>query len=67
MEVDDEGLYWETGDEKVLLSQFEKYNHALSVIEAALQDFKAIRGETVQSLTERLERLLVRKLNGDKC
>jgi hypothetical protein len=67
VEVDDEGLYWETGDEKVLLSQFEKYNHALSVIEAALQDFKAIPGETVQSLAERLERLLVRKLNGDKC
>jgi len=67
LQVDDEGLYWETGDEKVLLSQFEKYNHALSVIEAALLDFKAIPGESAQSLAERLEQLLEKKLNGDKC
>ena len=66
LQVEDEGLYWETGDEKILLSQFEKYNHALSVIEAALLDFKAIPGETAQSLAERLEQLLVKKLNGDK-
>jgi hypothetical protein len=66
LQVDDEGLYWETGDKKVLLSQFDKYNHALSVIEAALLDFKAIPGESAQSLAERLDQLLVKKLKGDK-
>jgi len=67
LQVDDEGLYWETGDEKVLLSQFAKYNHALSVIKAALLNFKSIPGESAQSLANRLEQLLVKKLNGDKC
>ena len=67
LQVDDEGLYWETGDEKVLLSQFDKYNHALSVIKAALLNFKSIPGESAQSLANRLEQLLVKKLNGDKC
>jgi hypothetical protein len=67
LQVEDEGLYWETGDEKLLLSQFAKYNHALSLIKAALLDFKSIPGESAQSLADRIEQLLVKKLNGDKC
>ena len=64
LEVDDEGLYWESEDEKTLLSQFAKYNFTLKMLTEALSDFKAIPGETLNSLAERLEELLRKRLSG---
>ncbi len=62
IEVYDEGLYWGTWDKKILLEQFAKYNYALNVVTAALDEMKKIPGETVQSLAERREEQLKKKL-----
>jgi hypothetical protein len=62
LEVDDEGQYWETQDEKILLSQFAKYNFALKMVTEALSDFKSSPGETASSLADRLEEFLRKKL-----
>lgn len=63
LEVDDEGLYWETEDEKTLLSQFAKYNFVLKMVREALSDFNAKPGETADSLADRLEELLRKRFN----
>ena len=60
----DEGNYWETGDEKILLDQFKKYNAAMDIICEVLKDLPAVTGETAQSLVDRLERLLKEKFGG---
>lgn len=60
----DEGLYWETNDEKVLQDQFGAYNSALDIISEALQNMPDVPGETMESLTDRIERLLREKLGG---
>jgi hypothetical protein len=52
LKIIDEGMYWETKDEKVLQRQFERYDLAMEIIEAALQDIKIFPGETAQSLSE---------------
>jgi DNA helicase HerA-like ATPase len=62
----DEGYYWETDDEKILLEQFEKYNAAIDIFCEALKGLPAIPGETAESLGDRLERLLREKLGGKK-
>lgn len=62
--VQDEGLYWETGNDAVLLDQFHKYNRALKALKEALSDMKATPGESTPSLADRLEQLLRDKLSG---
>lgn len=64
--VHDEGLYWETGDEALLMDQFRKYNLALEALTEALSDLRIIQGESPGSLADRLEHLLQKKLSGDK-
>jgi hypothetical protein len=65
LEVDDEGLYWSTQDEKILLSQFAKYDFALKMVTEALSDFKGIPGEATSLLADRLEEFLRKKLEGN--
>ena len=60
----DEGLYWETNDEKVLEDQFNTYNSTLDIISDALQNMRDVPGESLESLGERIERLLREKLGG---
>jgi len=60
----DEGYYWETDDEKVLLQQFEKYNFAIDNFCEALKDLPFVPGETAESIAEKLERLLREKFGG---
>ena len=62
--LEDEGLYWETNDEKVLEKQFGRYNSALDIISEALQNMHNIPGESLESLADRIERLLREKLGG---
>jgi hypothetical protein len=62
----DEGYYWETGDEKILLEQFGKFNAAIDIFCDALKDLPAMPGETAESLGDRLERLLREKFGGKK-
>jgi len=64
--VSDEGMFWETGDEKILSDQFEKYNSMLDMVSSALSDFKAKQGETAESIADRIEKLLLNKLGKEK-
>ncbi|CAN5423911.1 hypothetical protein BH10BAC2_BH10BAC2_18800 [soil metagenome] len=65
-ELEDEGLYWNVWDEKILQQQFDKYNYALNIVTSALENFQSIPGETVLSLAERLEQWLKERLGNDK-
>ncbi len=57
-ELFDEGGYWESDDEGVLKKQFDRYNFLLDAVCEGLQNFKAVPGETPESLGNRLERFL---------
>jgi hypothetical protein len=66
LEVEDEGQYWETGDETLLRSQFHKYNQVLEALTDALSELPALPDESVESLAGRLERLLKEKFGGQQ-
>jgi hypothetical protein len=63
--VFDEGYYLETGDEKVFLKQFTRYEAALDSFTDLLKGMKSVPGETAESLADRLERIFKEKLGGD--
>ena len=63
-ELSDEGMYWETMDEKILLAQFAKYEFLLNAVTAALSEMKVSPGETSASLADRIEKMLEDKLKG---
>lgn len=62
--LEDEGKYWETGDENILLEQFEKYNFYLRKISDILINIKSVPGETPESLAGRIEKILKEKFRG---
>ncbi|MEO6948536.1 MAG: hypothetical protein ABI123_02815 [Ginsengibacter sp.] len=62
--LNDEGYYWETGDENLLLEQFEKYEAAIDTFCEAIENLPSISGETHESLADRIERILREKLGG---
>lgn len=64
--LSDEGYFWETSDEKVLLDQFKNYNTAIDIFCEALESLPAVPGENAESLVDRLERLLREKFGGKK-
>ena len=64
-ELNDEGYYWEKWDEKVLLSQFARYNFILEKVSAALADVKLATGESVESLADRIEDILKKKFGNE--
>ena len=57
-ELNDEGMYWETMDEKVFLKQFARYEFLLDAVAEALTGMKTVPGETPLSLADRIEKLL---------
>ena len=57
-ELNDEGMYWETMDEKVFLKQFARYEFLLDAVADALTGMKTVPGETSLSLADRIEKLL---------
>lgn len=63
--LDDEGNYWETGDENVLRQQFGRYEAAMDIFCASLEDLPTKPGETPTSLVERLESHLREKFGGE--
>lgn len=65
-EMMDEGMYWETNDEKILRSQFDKYEFALNAFTTALSEMKAIPGESAISLADRIEEMIKKKLSNDE-
>jgi hypothetical protein len=65
-ELSDEGLYWETKDIEVLKSQFARYDFIVNSMRDALKEFKALPGETAESLADRLEELLKNKFGSNE-
>ena len=63
--MSDEGEYWETRDEKILLQQFARYNFLLDKLTTGLKNFKAAPGETASSLADRLEEYLKKKFDDE--
>ena len=63
--LDDEGYYWEKWDEKVLLSQFARYNFILDKLSSALACVKLAPGESVESLADRIEDIIKKKFGGE--
>jgi hypothetical protein len=63
--LNDEGNYWETGDEEILRQQFSRYEAARDIVRDTLNDLSVNPGETTESLTDRLERLLREKFGGE--
>ncbi|HEY5391911.1 MAG TPA: hypothetical protein VIJ57_07345, partial [Hanamia sp.] len=63
--LNDEGNYWETGDEKILCQQFSRYEAAMDILCDTLEGLSAKPGETAESLVDRLERLLREKFGGE--
>jgi len=55
--MNDEGLYWETNDEKTLLDQFERYNFVLDSFAGALSNVETRPGETADSLADKIEKV----------
>ncbi len=64
--LSDEGYYWETGNEKILLDQFKNCDAAIDSFCEALEGLSAVPGETAESLGDRLEKLLREKFGGKK-
>lgn len=64
-ELNDEGYYWEKGDEKILLSQFARYNFILDKVASALANVKLASGESVESLADRIEDIIKKKFGGE--
>jgi len=64
-ELNDEGKYWETGDEKILLNQFKNYNAAIDSFCKIIEELPAVPGETAASLCDRLENILKEKFGED--
>lgn len=57
-ELTDEGQYWETNDEMTLKKQFDRYESILNMFAAALENMDRIPGETEDSLTDRIQKML---------
>ena len=62
--LQDEGLYWETNDEKVLQEQFTRYSIALKTVSEVLSGMQKIPDESADSLADRIEKVLREKLGG---
>jgi len=60
-ELDDEGYYWETNDEKILFQRFDEYNQAISAVKEVLIEMHHIPGENAESLVNRIEDVLKKK------
>lgn len=61
LEVNDEGRYWETGDEEVLKEQFRKNTALLDSFSLAFDNVPREPNESFQSYFERILKLIARK------
>ncbi len=59
--LSDEGYYWETGDEKILLNQFKKFDTAIDSFRKALENLPYVPGELPESIADKLEKILKEK------
>lgn len=63
-EMMDESGYWETGDEKIMEDQFDRYNTLLGMVSSVLKNFNKKEGESETATAERLQKLLQEKFKG---
>lgn len=61
--VNDEGQYWETGDEKLLQETFERYTDLLNSVSTALEIFPVGDGESIENYLERVLKQVHSKKN----
>lgn len=61
-ELDDEGAYWQSGDENILAKKFALYDSLLNKVQTALSDFKTEPGITKEELVKKLEEYLKKRL-----
>ena len=59
-ELNDEGYYWGTEDEKILLQRFTHYNNILNAVKDVLTGMPYQSGEDVNSLANRIEEAIKR-------
>ncbi len=64
-EMFDEGGYWESGDEKLLQANFNKYNDLLNTFSLALENEPKQSGESFEDYFERLLIKIQEKRNND--
>jgi hypothetical protein len=62
----DEGEYWETMDENKLLGRFTTYETAINRLAEALGQIEPVENEPVESMADRIERMLKEKLCNNK-
>jgi hypothetical protein len=60
-QLTDEGNYWETGDEKILLDTFKKYTDLLNSVSDALDTFPVNSEETMDDYFLRLLEYIQKK------
>ena len=65
-EMEDEGFYWETNDEKILVERFNQYNYLLHAVGEALTSISYKPGEAADSLADRIEEILKKKLGNQE-
>ncbi len=64
--VSDEGEYWETGDEKVLKENFDRYTRVIDQFSLALDTLPIEKGESLEGYFERLIKIIHSKGIGRK-
>ena len=65
-EMDDEGFYWKTNDEKILVERFNHYNFLLNAVGEALSGVPHETGETASSLADKIEEILKKKFGKEE-
>jgi hypothetical protein len=63
LEVFDEGSYWETEDKKLLQEKIDFLNDKINMIADLLSEIKTDGNETEESIADKIEELLKKKLD----
>lgn len=58
LQVSDEGGFWETNDEAVLLSAFQQYDDLLNMVAATLQSIPLDQDDTPEGLARKIQAML---------
>lgn len=61
--VTDEGQYWETGDEKLLEENFNRYNELINIVGATFENNPIKSDESIEEYFERILKQIEKKRN----
>ena len=65
-ELNDEGYFWETNDQKILRQRFDHYNYLVNAVGEVLRNIEQESGETIDSLVNRIEQVLKKNFDNGK-